>query len=99
MGNKSNLPAGFRRWSRAGVPRWVRRTAVLIAGTMLLALGIALIVLPGPAVLVIPAALGLLATEFEWAQRWRAQAEAGLRRIRDGLGPKSGNQEEERRLM
>ncbi|MCH2186746.1 PGPGW domain-containing protein [Myxococcota bacterium] len=81
------------------MPRWVRRTAVLLAGTMLLTLGIALIVLPGPAVLVIPAALGLLATEFEWAQRWRAQAEAGWLRIRDGLGLKGGNQEEERRRM
>jgi tellurite resistance protein TerC len=32
-------------------------------------LGIAMIALPGPAVVVIPAGLALLATEFLWARR------------------------------
>lgn len=39
-----------------------------MGGTALVA-GIAMIVLPGPAFIVIPAALALLATEFIWAQR------------------------------
>lgn len=34
-----------------------------------LIIGIAMIVLPGPAIVVIPAALGILATEFAWARR------------------------------
>jgi tellurite resistance protein TerC len=41
----------------------------LMGGTVLL-IGIALIVLPGPAFLVIPAGLAILATEFAWAKRW-----------------------------
>lgn len=41
----------------------------LVGGTVLLA-GIAMLVLPGPAVVVIPAALAILAVEFVWARRW-----------------------------
>jgi tellurite resistance protein TerC len=40
----------------------------LIGGTVML-VGIAMIVLPGPAVVVIPAGLAILATEFIWARR------------------------------
>jgi tellurite resistance protein TerC len=40
----------------------------LIGGTVLL-IGIALIVLPGPAFIVIPIGLAILATEFAWARR------------------------------
>jgi hypothetical protein len=45
-----------------------------------LALGIALIVLPGPAFLVIPAGLAILAIEFAWARRWLRSARAVLLR-------------------
>jgi tellurite resistance protein TerC len=34
-----------------------------------LLIGIAMIVLPGPAILVIPLGLAILATEFVWARR------------------------------
>jgi tellurite resistance protein TerC len=40
-----------------------------VGGTVL-ALGIALVVLPGPALLVIPLGLAILALEFGWARRW-----------------------------
>lgn len=40
----------------------------LIGGTVVL-VGIAMIVLPGPAVVVIPMGLAILATEFIWARR------------------------------
>jgi hypothetical protein len=40
----------------------------MVGGTVV-ALGLALIVLPGPAVLVVPFGVGILATEFAWAQR------------------------------
>lgn len=46
-----------------------RKVAVLVAGGTVLAIGVALIVLPGPAFLVIPAGLAILATEFLWARR------------------------------
>lgn len=40
-----------------------------IGGTVLV-LGVVMIVLPGPAILVIPLGLGILAAEFAWARRW-----------------------------
>lgn len=49
----------------------IRKFIVGIVGGILLAIGVAMIVLPGPSVIVIPAALALLATEFEFARRWR----------------------------
>jgi hypothetical protein len=38
-------------------------------GSTVLLLGVAMIVLPGPAVVLIPAGLAILATEFLWARR------------------------------
>lgn len=38
-------------------------------GFTILMAGIAMIALPGPAVIVIPIGLGILATEFVWARR------------------------------
>lgn len=42
-------------------------------GVGLLAVGVAMIVLPGPAIIVIPIALAILALEFTCARRWQAQ--------------------------
>jgi tellurite resistance protein TerC len=57
--------------------RFARKVAVAVIGTTVLAFGIALIVLPGPAFVVIPLGLAILATEFLWARRL-------LRRVRQG---------------
>jgi uncharacterized protein (TIGR02611 family) len=46
-----------------------RRLAVVVAGFALVAAGIAMLVLPGPGLLVIVAGLALLAREFVWADR------------------------------
>jgi len=53
-----------------------KRIAVGIVGGSVLVVGIAMIVLPGPAFIVIPAGLGILAIEFAWARSW-------LRKIKD----------------
>ncbi len=50
-----------------------RRLAVLIIGSSVLLIGIALIVLPGPAVIVIPAGLAILSLEFAWARSFLAR--------------------------
>ncbi len=42
---------------------------MVIAGFTLLFVGVAMLILPGPAIIVIPAALAILATEFVWARR------------------------------
>jgi len=47
----------------------MKRLIVAVFGITLLIIGIAMIVLPGPAIVVIPLALGILATEFVWARR------------------------------
>ena len=46
-----------------------KRFVVAIVGVTVLLLGIALIFLPGPAFIVIPLGLAILATEFAWARR------------------------------
>lgn len=50
-------------------PRVIRKIVVAVIGTTVLLIGIALIALPGPAVIVIPIGIGILATEFIWARR------------------------------
>ena len=48
----------------------VRRVIVSVIGATVLLIGIALLVLPGPAFIVIPVGLAILATEYAWARRW-----------------------------
>lgn len=50
--------------------RWARRIAVALVGGTVLAIGIALLVLPGPAFVVIPVGLAILGAEFAWARHW-----------------------------
>lgn len=61
-----------------------RRMAVSVAGFALVAVGIALLVLPGPGLLLIVAGLAVLATEYVWAQRMLnfARTKAGQARDR-----------------
>lgn len=47
----------------------LRKLIVAVIGGTILLIGIALIVLPGPAFIVIPIGLAILATEFAWARR------------------------------
>ena len=48
----------------------VRRVIVSVIGATVLLIGVALLVLPGPAFIVIPIGLVILATEYAWARRW-----------------------------
>jgi uncharacterized protein (TIGR02611 family) len=45
-----------------------KRLIVAVVGFTLLLVGVAMIVLPGPAFIIIPLALAILATEFVWAR-------------------------------
>jgi uncharacterized protein (TIGR02611 family) len=51
----------------------IRRAAIVVGGFALLAVGLALLVLPGPGIPVLVAGLGLLSLEFEWARRLRVE--------------------------
>ena len=61
----------YRRWvTRLGLanrPK-VRKLIVGVIGGTIILFGLALVVLPGPAFLVIPLGLAVLATEFAWAR-------------------------------
>jgi tellurite resistance protein TerC len=61
--------------------RTPRKIVVAVLGSTILALGIALIVLPGPAVIVIPLGLTILATEFLWARRLLRRVKHGTTRL------------------
>ena len=52
-----------------GTLKQARRLVVTVLGFTVLLIGLVMIVLPGPAVLVIPIGLAILATEFVWARR------------------------------
>lgn len=46
-----------------------RKFVVFVVGSTVVLIGVVMIVAPGPAVVVIPAGLAILATEFIWARR------------------------------
>ncbi|MCK4485592.1 MAG: PGPGW domain-containing protein [Desulfobacterales bacterium] len=46
----------------------VKRLIVAVIGFTVLLIGLAMIVTPGPALVVIPVGLAILATEFVWAR-------------------------------
>jgi hypothetical protein len=60
-----------------------KKIAIGIVGGLVLLLGVALLVLPGPAFLVIPAGLAILATEFEWAHRWKERCKTYVHEQRE----------------
>jgi uncharacterized protein (TIGR02611 family) len=72
--------------------KWARRITICVVGFTVLAVGVAMIVLPGPALIVIPVGLGILGLEFAWARRWLRKAKErsvtlvdSLKRTRDKL--------------
>ena len=66
--------------------RWARRCAIAVVGGTVVLVGILMIALPGPAVVVIPAGLAILALEFAWARVWLKKAQATSGQMRDSLG-------------
>ena len=68
------------RTALKGVAAPLRKLIVAIIGGTVLLIGIALIVLPGPAFIVIPVGLAILATEFAWARRAVTRAKAMVKK-------------------
>ena len=48
--------------------RYTKRIIVFVIGSTVLIFGVILIFIPGPAIVVIPLGLAILATEFIWAR-------------------------------
>jgi len=68
---------------------WLRKAIVGVIGFTVLLLGVAMIVLPGPAIIVIPLGLAILATEFVWAQRLLKRAQEMVKQKK--LKPRKSN--------
>ncbi len=47
----------------------VKKVIIGIVGVTIIIVGVAMLVLPGPAFIVIPIGLSILATEFVWAKK------------------------------
>jgi uncharacterized protein (TIGR02611 family) len=74
-GSHESLLVRFRRFTRLDLlPTGIRRLIVGVIGGTILLIGFALLFLPGPAVLVIPLGLAILATEFAWARYYLIKA-------------------------
>jgi tellurite resistance protein TerC len=73
-GHESEAPKPAGNGERAY--RIARRVVVGVVGATVLAAGVAMLVLPGPGLVVIPAGLAILGLEFAWARRW-------LKRVKD----------------
>ena len=65
----------------------LKKTLVALVGGSVLLAGLALLVLPGPAFVVIPAALAILAIEFVWARRWLVWLRERLRAFAANKSP------------
>ena len=52
----------------------ITKVVVGFVGTAVLLVGLVMIVTPGPAFVLIPIGLAILATEFDWAHRWLEKA-------------------------
>ncbi len=66
-----------------GLVRLLRRIAVTVVGTVVLAVGLVLLVAPGPGLLVIVLALIVFGVEYEWARRRVAAVRARARSAAD----------------
>ena len=83
IGAISSIVSARRETARLGSPvapaelealgrltlRTAKRVVVLVIGGTVLLVGVAMLVLPGPGLVVAPAGLAILATEFVWAKR------------------------------
>ena len=63
----------------------IRKTWITLAGLTVILVGAALLILPGPGLIVIAAGLAILATEYAWAQKLLDPLKKRLEQARDKL--------------
>lgn len=70
--------------------RLAKRIVITVVGFTVLLAGVIMIVLPGPAFVVIPVGLGILSLEFAWARVWlrkiKEKGEELARSARNAMG-------------
>ena len=72
-----------------------KRVGVTIAGFLVLLAGAAMLVLPGPGIVVIIAGLAILATEYVWAQRLLRLAKEKANQAKDAILRKDKGKEKD----
>jgi hypothetical protein len=75
--------------------RQARKLIVGAVGSAIVLIGLAMIVLPGPAFIMIPLGLGILAIEFEWARHLLKKVKAKWRK-RERRGESSHNEKDQK---
>lgn len=69
--------------------KWARRVVIAVIGGTVVLIGLAMMVLPGPGLVVIPVGLGILGLEFAWARSWlkrvRKHADDIFNDVREGV--------------
>jgi uncharacterized protein (TIGR02611 family) len=68
---------------------YVRRVVIAVIGGTVVLIGVIMLVTPGPAIVVIPLGLGILAVEFVWARRLLARLEDRARSVVGGVGKRA----------
>lgn len=82
----------LQKWiTRLGLesrPR-LRKFLVGVIGSTIILIGLAMTILPGPAIVVIPVGFAILATEFAWARRVWRRGKILVARVRGGRNTKT----------
>ena len=73
--------------------RIAKRIAIGIVGGSVLVVGVCMIVLPGPAFIVIPVGLGILGIEFAWARIWLKKVKARAQALTKSFTNRNGRGE------
>lgn len=68
-----------------------KRLIILVIGMTILVIGLGMVVLPGPATIMIPAGLGVLALEFTWARRILTRVKSGFNDIKRSVSEERHN--------
>jgi len=73
-----------------GTYKLAKRIVIGIVGGSVLVVGVLMIVLPGPAFVVIPVGLGILSLEFAWARSWLRKAKTKAESMARSFSNKNG---------
>ncbi len=71
----------------------LRKFVIGVIGFTVVLIGLALVVLPGPAFVVLPVGLAILATEFAWARRVIRRGKLFVLKVRRKIGADTGKVE------
>jgi uncharacterized protein (TIGR02611 family) len=86
-GESASAPEPLPVTNGSSLLRPIRKAIVFVLGMSVVLIGIVMIVAPGPAVVVIPAGLAILATEFVWARHLLNYAKRRIQKLTGSPAP------------